>query len=141
MSTEQNKDVVRRFNEEFISQGNVAALEELIVEDVVDYNALPGFPPGREGVRQLFFDLYRTAFPDLRAEIQDMIAEGDKIVTRKVFHGTHLGPLMGIPPTGREVTIHVTDIVRVVNGQIVEHWNNVDQLGLMQQLGVIPMPG
>ena len=61
-------------------------------------------------------------------------------MTRKAFHGTHTGPLMGIPPTGKRVTIDVIDIVRVANGQIVEHWNIVDQMGLMQQLGVIPMP-
>jgi predicted ester cyclase len=141
MSTKQNKAVVRRLNEAIISQGNVEALEELVAVDVHDNSALPGSPPGRERVKQLFFDLYRTAFPDLRAEIYDMIAEGDKVVTRKAFHGTHQGPLMGIPPIGRQVTILVTDIVRVVDGQIVEHWANVDQLGLMQQLGVIPAPG
>jgi predicted ester cyclase len=95
---------VRRFNEEFISQGNLAAFHDLLATDVIDHTALPGFPPGAEGVKQLFFGVYRAAFPDLDAEIYDQIAEGDKVVTRKAFHGTHLGPLMGIPPTGKQVT-------------------------------------
>jgi predicted ester cyclase len=69
--------------------------------------------------------------------IHDQIAEGDKVVTRKVFHGTHRGELMGIPPTGREVQIEVIDIVRVEGGQIVEHWNVVDRRGLLQQLGAL----
>jgi predicted ester cyclase len=72
--------------------------------------------------------------------IHDQIAEGDKVVTRKVFHGTHHGELMGVAPTGREVQIEVIDIVRVEGGQIVEHWNVVDRLGLLQQLGVLPEP-
>ncbi len=141
MSTEENKVIVRRFNEEFITQGSMDAFNELLAPDVIDHNAIPRFPPGAEGVKQLFFGVYRTAFPDLRAEIYDMIAEGDKVVTRKAFHGTHCGLLMGIPPTGRTVTINVIDIVRVVNGKITEHWNVVDQLGLMQQLGAIPTSG
>jgi predicted ester cyclase len=122
MSTEENKNIVRRFNEEFISQGNMDAFTELLAPDVVDHTALRGFPPGAEGVKQLFFGLYRAAFPDLRAEIYDLVAEGDKVVTRKAFHGTHLGSLMGIPPTGKQVTINVIDIVRVVNGKIAEQW-------------------
>jgi predicted ester cyclase len=141
MSTEENKAVVRRFNEEFISPGNLDAFHDLLASDVLDHTALPGFPPGAEGVKQLFFGVYRTAFPDLYVEIYDQVAEGEKVVTRKAFHGTHPGPLMSIPPTGKQVTIRVIDIVRVVNGQIVEHWSVVDQLGLMHQLGVIPTLG
>ena len=139
MSTEFSKTVVRRFNEEFITQNNLDSFKQLMALDIVDHNAIPGFPMGAAGVKQLF-DVYRMAFPDLRAEVHDQVAEGDKVVTRKTFHGTHLGPLMGIPPTGKKVTISIIDIVRVVNGQIAEHWNVVDQLGLMQQLGVVPQP-
>ena len=86
------------------------------------------------------FDGFRRAFPDFRATILDQIAEGDKVVTRKVFHGTHEGELMGIPPTGREVEIQVIDIVRLADGRIVEHRNVVDRLGLLQQLGALPAP-
>ena len=107
--------------------------------DVVDHSRPPGIAEGAEGVRQQF-DGFRRAFPDFRAEILDQIARGDKVVTRKVFHGTHEGELMGIPPTGREVEIHVIDIVRLADGRIVEHWNIVDRLGLLQQLGAVPDP-
>ena len=140
MSIEEIKEVVRRFNDEGITQGDMNAFDEYLAADVVDHTPLPGIPPGAEGVKQLFFGLYKTAFPDLRAEVYDMIAEGEMVVTRKAFRGNHLGPLMGIPATGKDVTIGVIDIVRVRDGKIVEHWAIVDQLGLMQQLGVVPAP-
>jgi steroid delta-isomerase-like uncharacterized protein len=81
--------------------------------------------------------MFRNAFPDFRAVIHDLIAEDDKVVTRKTFDGTHEGELLGIPPTGKEVTIELIDILRVADGKITDHWSVVDQLGLMQQLGVI----
>jgi predicted ester cyclase len=133
----QPKDVVRRFVEEYQSAANEAALDELMHPDVVDHSRPPGVAPGAEGVRQQF-DGFRAAFPDFRATILDQVAEDDRVVTRKVFHGTHLGPFQGIAPTGREVEIHLIDIVRVTDGQIVEHWNCVDRLGLLAQLGVLP---
>lgn len=137
MSTEFNKAIVRRFNEEFISRGDSAAADELLAEDILDHNALPGMPRGREGVKQ-FFAWLKGAFPDLQAVVYDQTAEGDKVVTRKAFQATHQGEFAGIPPTGKAVTIHLTDIVRINNRQIAEHWVVIDQLGLMQQLGVIP---
>jgi predicted ester cyclase len=76
----------------------------------------------------------RAAFPDLRAEVVEQIADGDRVATRKIFHGTHRGAFAGIAPTGREVTIAVMDIVRIGEGQIREHWNVVDVSGLMRQL-------
>ncbi len=129
--------VVRRFVEEYQTGADERAFAELMHPDVVDHSRPPGIAEGAEGVRQQF-DGFRAAFPDFRATILDQIAEGDRVVTRKVFHGTHLGELQGIPPTGREVEIHVIDIVRVADGRIVEHWNVVDRLGLMQQLGAVP---
>jgi steroid delta-isomerase-like uncharacterized protein len=129
--------VVRRFVEEYQTGADERAFDELMHPDVLDHSRPPGIAPGAAGVRQQF-DGFRAAFPDFRAEILDMISEGDRVVTRKVFHGTHRGELQGIPPTGREVEIHVIDIVRVAGGRIVEHWNVVDRLGLLQQLGVMP---
>ena len=135
----QPKDIVRRFVDEYQTGSSEAAFAELLDRDVIDHNVPPGVAPGAQGVHQQF-DGFRAAFPDFRATILDQIAEGDKVVTRKVFTGTHLGPLQGIAPTGRQVEIHVIDIVRVANGKIVEHWNCVDRLGLLAQLGALPQP-
>jgi predicted ester cyclase len=131
------KSIVRRFIEEYQTGADERAFAEIMHPDVVDHSRPPGIAEGAEGVRQQF-DGFRAAFPDFRATILDQLAEGDKVVTRKVFHGTHLGDLQGIPPTGREVEIQVIDIVRVADGRIVEHWGLVDRLGLMQQLGLVP---
>jgi predicted ester cyclase len=136
MQAERNKEVVRRFVDEYQTGASESAFAELMHLEILDHSRPPGIAPGADGVRQQF-DGFRAAFPDFRATILDQIAEGDKVVTRKVFHGTHEGDLWGIPPTGREVEIHVIDIVRVEDGRIVEHWNQVDRMGLMQQLGVL----
>jgi predicted ester cyclase len=135
----QPKDIVRRFVDEYQTGCSEAAFDELMAVDVLDHSRPPGIAPGAEGVRQQF-DGFRAAFPDFRATILDQIEEGDKVVTRKVFTGTHLGPMQGIAPTGRKVEILVIDIVRVVNDKIVEHWNCVDRLGLLTQLGALPQP-
>ena len=136
MHAETNKQVVRRFVDEYQTAAKQESFVELLHPDVVDRSRPAGIAEGSEGVRQQF-EAFRAAFPDFRAVIHDQIAEGDKVVTRKVFHGTHRGELMGIPPTGREVQIEVIDIVRVDGGRIVEHWNVVDRLGLLQQLGAL----
>jgi steroid delta-isomerase-like uncharacterized protein len=134
MNEQRNKQVVRRFVDEYQTDASEQALAELLHPQVVDHSRPPGIAEGAEGVRQQF-EGFRAAFPDFRATILDQIAEGDKVVTRKVFHGTHEGELMGIPATGRAVEIHLIDIVRIEDGRIVEHWNVVDLLGLMRQLG------
>lgn len=133
----QPKDVVRRFVDEYQTGNDDQALAELMHPGVIDHSRPPGVAPGAEGVRQQF-DGFRAAFTGFRAEILDQIAEGDKVVTRKVFRGTHTGEFQGIEPTGREVEIHVIDIVRVNNERIVEHWNCVDRLGLLAQLQALP---
>ncbi|WP_037502212.1 ester cyclase [Solirubrobacter soli] len=127
------KTVVRRFVDEFQTRADERAFAELLDPDVLDHSRPPGVAPGAEGVRQQF-DGFRAAFAGFRAEILDQVSEGDKVVTRKVFRGTHAGAFNGIEPTGAEVEIHVIDIVRVDGGRIVEHWNCVDRLGLLEQL-------
>jgi steroid delta-isomerase-like uncharacterized protein len=136
MHAEANKRVVRRFVDEYQTAANEQSFAELLHPEVVDRSRPPGIAEGAEGVRQQF-EAFRAAFPDFHAVIHDQIAEDDKVVTRKVFHGTHHGELMGIAPTGREVQIEVIDIVRIEDGQIVEHWNVVDRLGLLAQLGAL----
>jgi steroid delta-isomerase-like uncharacterized protein len=95
---------------------------------------------GTEDFKQRWVSMFRTAFPDLQLSVEDQIAEGDRVVTRYTGRGTHQGELMGIPPTGNEVSVGGTIISRVSGGRIEEEWNNFDALGMMQQLGVIPPP-
>jgi steroid delta-isomerase-like uncharacterized protein len=140
MSIEENKALMRRFYEE-IGKGNLAVVDELIAADLVEHSPfVPGQAPGRQGTLELF-TMIRTVFPDLRITVEDIVAEGDKVVSRGTFSGTHKGEFMGIAPTGKQITVGLIEIVRIVAGKMVEHWNVVDNLGMMQQLGAVPAPG
>jgi steroid delta-isomerase-like uncharacterized protein len=132
---ERNKALVCRFVEEVQNRHNLAALDELFSPDLIDHSGLAN--PGLEGTRA-FFTMMFLAFPDMRFTIQQQMAEGDRVMTHKRFHGTHLGPFMGIPATGKEVAFDNIDIMAVRDGKIVEHWAVADMLSLMQQLGVVP---
>jgi steroid delta-isomerase-like uncharacterized protein len=139
MSTEAHKTIVRRYVEEVQNGGNLTALDELTDPGYVNHNAPPGVPPDREGLKQITA-MFRQAFPDGRMTIEDMVAEEDRVVTRKTFRGTHRGELMGIPPTGRTVSIGLMDIARLVDGRVVETWHVGDDLGMLQQLGALQSP-
>jgi predicted SnoaL-like aldol condensation-catalyzing enzyme len=136
-SSNASAAVVRRFVEEYQNTGEEGVALELLAPDFVDHSPFGPFTPDRDGVLGLF-RMLRGSFPDLHAVIHDQLADGDKVVTRKTFHGTHRGELMGIPPTGTEVAFDVIDIVRVRDGLMVEHWNVVDAMALMTQLGAVP---
>ena len=136
-SSNANAAVVRRFVDEYQGTGKEEVALELLAPDFVDRSPFGPFSPDREGVLGLF-RMLRGGFPDLHAEIHDQLVDGDKVVTRKTFHGTHKGELLGIAPTGRAVAWDVIDIVRVRDNVMVEHWNVVDALGLMTQLGAVP---
>jgi steroid delta-isomerase-like uncharacterized protein len=138
--SEENKTLVRRFVDEVQSGGNIDLIDELCSPEFVNHSAPPGMPADCEGVK-LVTAMFRQAFPDSYFTVEDMIAEGDKVATRKTFHGTHEGEFLGIPPTGRPVSIGLIDVVRVADGRVVEHWSIGDSLGMMEQLGVIPQPG
>jgi steroid delta-isomerase-like uncharacterized protein len=140
MSTEENKAVFRRFIEQVWHKRNLDAIAGFYGADFVDHVSLPGLPGGVEGVTQRHAMLF-AAFPDIHVTLEDMIAEGDTVVTRYTVRGTNTGPLFGMPPTGKQATISGIDVSRLVGGKFVEHWEQFDQLGLMQQLGVIPTPG
>ncbi len=140
MSLEENKAVVRQFVEEVQSHHKLELVDQLFDPSYNDHASFQGSVPGIEGFKQ-FFGMMLRAFPDLHATIHDQIAEGDKVVTRKTFKGTHTGDYMGVPPTGKQVEVGVIDIFRVVGGRIVEHWMQGDSLSLMQQLGMVPTPG
>jgi steroid delta-isomerase-like uncharacterized protein len=140
MSTEQNKTIVReRFNGEVINQNRLDLIDELLAESFVDHSAVPPLPSTREGVK-IYFAAFHAAFSGCHVTVLDQVAEGDTVVTRKTFHGTHTSAFFGIPATGRSVSFAVIDILRFQDGKITDHWNVVDQLGLMRQLGVIPEP-
>jgi steroid delta-isomerase-like uncharacterized protein len=140
MSTEENKAIIRRFVEEVQNRHNIGALEKLFSPDFSDHSGISSLPPTLDGAKQ-FFTMLFTAFPDIHATIHDQVAEGDKVVTRKTFHGTHQGEFMGIPPTDKHIAFDVIDIFRVASGKITDHWAVADMLGLMQQLGVVSSPG
>jgi len=139
MSADENKQLFRRFIEEVANQGKIAVVDELVTADMIEHEEIPGIPRNREGVKQAF-TLFRTAFPDLQVTIEDLIAEGDQVVGRETWRGTHRGAFMEIPPTGKQVEFAAIDIVRIANGKMVEHWGQTDMLGMLQQLGVVPAP-
>ena len=140
MSAQDNKALVRRFVDEVQSGGNISLIDEICSPEFVNHSAPPGVPADCEGIK-IVTAMFRGAFPDSYFTVEDMIAEGDKVATRKTFHGTHEGEFMGIPPSGRSVSMGLIDVVRIDDGRVVEHWSVGDSLGLMQQLGVIPQPG
>ena len=137
MSTEQHKLAVQNLIEKGLNQKDLAAFNTYYDPNMKDHALPPMLPPGLEG-RKMFASAFLAAFPDIHVHIEDLIAEGNRVVTRWSAHGTHRGDLMGIPATGK--TVNFTGIAqdRFENGKSVEHWEIIDQLGLMQQLGVIP---
>lgn len=136
MSAEQNKALVRRFYAE-IDKGNLAAMDELVTEDYVDHSPppFPGLGPGRAGLKQAF-EIFWTATPGHHL-IEDQFAEGDRVVTRLRVVGVHEGDLPGISATGNKLETTATVIHRIEDGRLVEKWSNKDELGFLQQLGVI----
>jgi len=141
MSAEENKAVVRRFNELFgecLRTGDVDILDEVLAPNFVYHS--PGAPPDLRGFKQSLLML-SAGLHDLRYSVEDLFAEGDKVADRMAWQATHQGELMGIPPTGNTVTGTEMHISRIAEGKIVERWGQGDNLGLMQQLGAIPQPG
>jgi steroid delta-isomerase-like uncharacterized protein len=140
MSTEKNKTIIHRLTKEFWNEGNTAVLDQVFAANFEDHSAPPGLAPGREGLKQMMLP-FRAAFSDAHTIVNDVIVEGDKVVWRWTFRGTHTGALMGIPATNKTITFTGITIDRIAGDQIVERWNQADFMGLMQQLGVMPAPG
>jgi steroid delta-isomerase-like uncharacterized protein len=138
MSLERNKDLVVRVIEEVFNAHDLDAIDRYYAEDYRDHN--PQVPPGRTGYRAFFTPLL-AAFPDWRGTVHDLIAEGDKVVARTTWQGTHQDDLLGIPATGRQVDYAAIDIFRIADGRIAEHWDQVDNLTMLQQLGLLPPLG
>lgn len=134
---EQNKTLVRRLLEDDISRGDMATAEAIIAPNFVDHTNPPGMQHGLEG-HTAIVALFRAAFPDQWWQIEDLIAEGDRVVARTTMTGTHRGDFFGIPATNRAVSVGGIHILRIADDRIAEHWGNNDDLGLMRQLGMIP---
>ena len=137
LEPEQLKLLAKRFYEEVLNHGDLSAIDDLVADDFVEHEELPGIPANREGLRE-WVRLMRTAFPDLTVSVNQMIAEGDEIWVHMTMAGTQDGPFLHIPPSGRKVRISAFDRVRVRNGRAVEHWGVTDNLALLQQLGELP---
>jgi steroid delta-isomerase-like uncharacterized protein len=135
--SEQNKAAVRTVFDTF-NGGDPDALDEVVAEDAVDHDPYNPFASeGREGLKQVIAG-YRESFPDLEVTIDDMLAEGDKVVVRWTASGTQQGEVMGVPGSGKRTTISGIGIDRLEGGRIVESWAHWDALGMLQQIGAIP---
>lgn len=138
MSTETNKATVRRYYDEVLSGGNIGLLDELAVPDYDEHSPFPGQPNGIEGLRARTGGIVGAFRP--RFTVHELVAEGDTVVAYWTNTGTHQGDFMGMPPSGRTVTISGIDVHRLRDGRMAEHWHVIEELQMLQQLGVIPTP-
>lgn len=138
MSVEENKNIVRRY-QEIYNSNHLDELSEVMAFDVLTPKIVPGLPPGLEGAKAVH-QLSLKGMPDFHAEIQDLVAEGDKVMARILMTGTHTGDFFDIPATGMRVEFTGLYLVRIANGKIVEHWGEEDGVSLLTQLGVLPNP-
>ncbi len=139
--TETNKTLVRRWFKEVWNEGREATIDELFAENGRAY----GLGEGEAEVRtpaqmKLFVRNLRGSIPDVQIRIEDIMAEGDSVMVRVLLAGTHSGSGLGVPPSGRRVRVAGIVVVRIANGQIAEGWNSWDQLGLLRQIGALPVP-
>ena len=140
-TTTHNKQLVEEFISALFTDGDLTAIDRYVDPDCINHDPpLPGVPDGPAGLRQVAA-LFRQAFPDWRSDVQHMIAEGDLVAEHFVAHGTHRGSVMGESPTGHDVVLRGVNIFRIADGKIVERWGRLDDLGLLQQLGLAQRPG
>jgi steroid delta-isomerase-like uncharacterized protein len=130
------KSLVRHFYDA-VGAGNLSVIDELVADEFVDREEFPGLEPNKEGVKQ-FFVMLRSAFPDLRMEIREMLADDDLVSVRVIATGTQEGDFMGMSSNGRRIEVQVFDIFRIRDGQVTEHWGLMDAMTMMQQLGGMP---
>ena len=137
MTTDDNKALVQRFYDEVINQKNLAALDQFVSPNAVNHTVPAGLPQGPGQ----FLGLHLNAFPDAKATVEDLLADGDKVIARVSFRGTQQGAFGSIHPRGKPITVMAINIFRITNGKMVEHWGLADRLNALQQLGVVPPPG
>lgn len=134
MSTALNKQIVARFNKEFIEQGNLESFEELLSNKVINHSAPAGMPNGKESFFNFLNHVLRKGFPNLKVEILGQIAEKDLVTTRKRITATHTGEILGIPASNKEVEINIIDMIRVQDGKYVEHWGQSNFEEVLKQI-------
>lgn len=139
MASSDNKSTITAFLEEVLNQGRLDRADDLVLEDFVELDPLPGQGPGRAGLKDTIRQLL-TAFPDMHWVAEEMIAEGDKVVTRFTWTGTHRAPFLGIPGTNRNVAVKGVVIDHLQGGRMAESRILMDTLSLLQQLGAVPPP-
>ncbi len=140
MSKQKNIRAQERWGKEVASQGKFDVLDEILADDFVDHDPAPDQGPGREGLKD-FFRTLRTAFPDLEAEVDEMMATDDEVALRYTIRGTHEGNFMGIAPTGRRIEAAAMQIARFEDGKATERWGITDQLGILRQIGALDQVG
>lgn len=139
MSVAHSDSLIRRMFEDAFNQGTLAVVDEVVAPNGVTHTPTWSMPQNREGLKQLIA-LFRSAFPDLHCTVEDEISEGDKMAAHWTMRGTHRGLFLGTPPTSRPIVVHGMMFARTENGQIAEGWTLVDQMGMLQQLGLVPPP-
>lgn len=133
--------VMRRIYAEVFTQGNVDLIDKLMDEDFVEHEDVPpGIPPGREASKAMIA-MMRSAFPDFRADVDELLQDGNKVIARARFSGTHQGEFMGMPATGNAFDINVIDIIEFQGDKAIAHWGVMDTAKMMEQLGVGGPPG
>ncbi len=140
MSVENNKALVRRLYEEAFNKGNLAVVDEILAPNYVRHGLAPGAPPGPENTKQVFAAM-RAALPDVHSTVELMVGEGDKVAAQVTSRGTHKGEFMGIAPTGKQVTVTAIGIYSFAGSKLEEAWIQMDELGMLRQLGVVPPVG
>ena len=139
MKTDDNKRDAMRFFDEVLNAGDMAVIDEIVHDDLVDHEEVPGLPPTKAGV-SMWVNMLRSAFPDMHVTVLRMVAEGDEVWVHSRLTGTHRGEFMGIPPTEQKIDIEGIDRVRVRDGKAIEHWGVTDTAKMLEQMGVAPMP-
>ena len=137
MTTDDNKALVQRFYDEIINQKNLAALDQFVSPNAINHTVPTGLPQGPSQ----FLGMHLNAFPDVNATVEDLLADGDRVIARVSIRGTQHGAFGSIHARGKPITVTGINIFRIVNGKMVEHWGLVDRLSALQQLGIVPAPG
>ena len=134
---EDPNTLILRMYDEVLSQGNLDALDDIIHTDFVEHEQMPPGMPNDRRAPAAFTTMFRSAFPDLHASIEDIVQQGDKLAIRSRMSGTHKGEFMGIPPTDNKFDVQAIDIVEFRDGKVIAHWGLTDAMAMMQQLGVM----